>query len=143
MKYNKTVGMVSIQIDTKRIDDNVRRAQDLLDQQVLNDMIPYMPYQEGAMVGATHIIEPGLISTNTPYAHYQYEGEIYGPNIPIRDDEGNITGWWSPPNKTKTGRLLTYNKTFNPKATDHWFEHAKEEHGEQWLDLVRREVVKG
>lgn len=36
MKYNKTVGMVSIQIDTKRIDDNVRRAQDLLDQQVLN-----------------------------------------------------------------------------------------------------------
>ena len=38
MKYNKTVGMVSIQIDTKRIDDNVRRAQDLLDQQVLNDI---------------------------------------------------------------------------------------------------------
>ena len=77
MKYNKTVGMVSIQIDTKRIDDNVRRAQDLLDQQVLNDMIPYMPYQQGAMRGATQIIEPGLISTNTPYAHYQYEGELY------------------------------------------------------------------
>lgn len=67
MKYNKTVGMVSIHIDTKRIDDNVRRAQDLLDQQVLNDMVPYMPFQQGAMVSATQIIEPGLISTNTPW----------------------------------------------------------------------------
>lgn len=73
MKYNKIVGGVSIHIDTKRIDDNLRRAQDALDQQVLNDMIPYMPEsQQSAMVGATQIIEPGLISTNTPY------GEKYG-----------------------------------------------------------------
>ncbi len=143
MKYNKIVGGVSIHIDTKRIDDNLRRAQDVLDQQVLNDMIPYMPFQQGAMVDATHIIEPGLISTNTPYAHYQYMGDVYGPNIPIRNDDGIITGWWSPPNKTKTERKLQYDKTFNPEATDHWFEHAKQEHGEQWLDLVRKEVGKG
>lgn len=133
MKYNKTVGMVSIHIDTKRIDDNVRRAQDLLDQQVLNDMIPYMPYQEGAMVGATQIIEPGLISTNTPYAHYQYEGELY-----LTEDGRS----WANKGEKKypAGTPLQYHTA---GTGDHWFEHAKEEHGEQWLDLVRREVGKG
>lgn len=133
MKYNKTVGMVSIQIDTKRIDDNVRRAQDLLDQQVLNDMIPYMPYQQGAMRGATQIIEPGLISTNTPYAHYQYEGELY-----LTEDGRS----WANKGEKKypTGTTLQYHTA---GTGDHWFEHAKEEHGEQWIDLVRREVGKG
>lgn len=134
MKYNKTIGMVSIHIDTKRIDDNVRRAQDLLDQQVLNDMVPYMPEsQQSAMVGATHIIEPGLIATDTPYAHYQYMGELY------LAENGSS---WAHKGEAKypTGRPLHYSKA---GAIDHWFEHAKEEHGEQWLDLVRREVGKG
>ena len=133
MKYNKTVGMVSIHIDTKRIDDNVRRAQDLLDQQVLNDMVPYMPLQQGAMVSATQIIEPGLISTNTPYAHYQYEGELY------LTEDGHS---WANKGEKKypTGTPLQYHTA---GTGDHWFERAKEEHVEQWLDLVRREVGKG
>ena len=135
MKYNKTVGMVSIHIDTKRIDDNVRRAQDLLDQQVLNDMVPYMPEsQQSAMVGATHIIEPGLIATDTPYAHYQYEGLLR------TDEEGRVVVGEGKRKPILTDILLHYSKA---GAIDHWFEHAKEEHGEQWLDLVRREVGKG
>lgn len=134
MKYNKIVGGVSIHIDTKRIDDNLRRAQDALDQQVLNDMIPYMPEsQQSAMVGATQIIEPGLISTNTPHAHYQHMGELY------LAENGSS---WAQKGKAKypTGRPLHYSKA---GATDHWFEHAKQEHGDQWLDLVRKEVGKG
>lgn len=135
MKYNKTVGMVSIHIDTKRIDDNVRRAQDLLDQQVLNDMVPYMPEsQQSAMVSATHIIEPGLIATDTPYAHYQYEGLLR------TDEEGRVVVGEGKRKPILTDTLLHYSKT---GAIDHWFEHAKQEHGEQWLDLVRKEVGKG
>ncbi len=133
MKYNKTAGIVNIHIDTKRIDDNVRRAQDLLDQQVLNDMIPYMPFQQGAMRGATQIIEPGLISTNTPYAHYQYTGELYLAE--------NGSSWaHKGERKYLTGRPLHYSVT---DTGDHWFERAKQEHGEQWVDLVRREIGKG
>ena len=71
MRYDRTVGNVNIRLDTSRIDGNLRRAQDKLDMQVLNDMIPYMPFQQGSMVGATNIVEPGLIETNVPYAHYQ------------------------------------------------------------------------
>lgn len=134
MKYNKTVGIVSIHIDTKRIDDNVRRAQDALDQQVLNDMIPYMPAsQQKAMRNATQIIEPGLISTDTPYAHYQYMGELY------LAENGSS---WAHKGEAKhpTGRPLHHSDT---NTTDHWFEHAKQEHGDQWLDLVRKEAGKG
>lgn len=133
MKYNKTVGIVNIHIDTKRIDDNARRAQDLLDQQVLNDMIPYIPFQQGAMVDATQIIEPGLISTNTPYAHYQYEGELY-----LTEDGRSWAN--KRENKYPTGTPLQY---YTAGTGDHWFERAKQEHGEQWVDLVRREIGKG
>lgn len=132
MRYDKVMGCVSIHIDTKRIDNNVRRAQDLLDQQVLNDMIPYMPFQQGALRGATQIIEPGLISTNTPYAHYQYMGELY-----LTEDGRS----WANKGEQKypTGRPLHYNA---PGTSDHWFEHTKQEHGEQWIDLVKREMGK-
>ena len=133
MKYDKVVGMAAMHIDTKRIDNNLKSAQDILDQQVLNDMIPYMPFQQGAMVGATQIIEPGIISTNTPYAHYQYMGELY------LAENGSS---WAHKGEAKypTGRPLHHSDT---NTTDHWFEHAKQEHGEQWIELVKREVGKG
>lgn len=140
MRYDKVMGCMSIHIDTKRIDENVRRAQNLLDAKVLDDMKEYIPFQQGALRGATQIIEPGLISTNTPYAHYQYVGELYGPNIPIFDSAGNLTGFWSPPHKTGTGRPLHYH---TPGTGDHWFERAKQTHGQEWVDLVKREVGRG
>ena len=133
MKYNKVIGSVNIRLDTKRIDGNIRRAQDKLDMQVLNDMIPYMPKQQGAMVGDTKIIEPGLISTDTIYAHYQYMGELY------LAENGSS---WAKKGKKKypTGTPLKYN---TEGTGDHWFETAKNEHKEQWIDLVKREVGKG
>lgn len=133
MKYNKTVGSVSIQIDTKRIDDNVRRAQDVLDQQVLGDMLEYMPFQQGALRGATQIVEPGLIQTNTPYAHYQYTGELY-----LTEDGRSFANKGE--QKYPTGMPLHYHAS---GTSDHWFERAKETHGKQWIDLVKREVGKG
>ena len=62
------------------------------------------------------------ITYNSPYAHYQYMGELYGPNIPIFDGE-ELMGFWSPPHKNPTGRKLKYNTFRHPLATDHW-DHA-------------------
>lgn len=140
MQYNRTVGYVNIQLDTKRIDENLKRAQNLLDSQVLDDMENYIPIQAGDLRSKTHIVRPGLIETNTPYAHYQYTGIVYGPNIPKYDKEGNLIGFWSPPEKHPTGRPLHYHE---PGTSDHWFERAKETHGKQWLKLVKREAGKG
>lgn len=136
MKYNKTVGSVNIRLDTKRMDGNLSRAQDKLDMQVLNDMIPYMPFQQGAMVGKTNIAEPGLIVTDTLYAHYQYMGELYLAE--------NGSSWaHKGEKKYPTGRPLNFDTKEHPEATDHWFEAAKREHGKQWIDLVKREAGKG
>lgn len=133
MNYNKIVGNVNIHLDTNRIDRNLKRAQDVLDQQILGDMLEYMPFQQGALRGATQIIEPGLIQTNTPYAHYQYTGELY-----LTEDGRSFANKGE--QKYPTGMPLNYHA---PGTSDHWFERAKETHGKQWIDLVKREVGKG
>ena len=133
MNYNKIVGNVNIHLDTNRIDKNLKRAQDVLDQQILGDMLEYMPFQQGALRGATQIIEPGLIQTNTPYAHYQYTGELY-----LTEDGRSFANKGE--QKYPTGMPLNYHA---PGTSDHWFERAKETHGKQWIDLVKREVGKG
>lgn len=142
MRINNTVGNVSIKIDTSRIDKNIREAQKLLNLAVIGDCDPLIPFQQGALRNSVNYpqgIYGGEIEYNTPYAHYQYEGIVYGPNIPIKDAEGNITGWWSPPKKNPTGRKLQYH---TPGTTDHFFEKAKEQHGKDWINLVRRTAGK-
>ena len=55
----------------------MRNAQNVLDEQVVNDMRKYTPMQQGNLRNKTQIKEPGLITIDTPYAHYQYVGELY------------------------------------------------------------------
>lgn len=133
MQYNRTVGCVEIHIDTKRIDENLRRAQDLLDARVRDDMMNYMPYRQGDLRDKTQIIQSGLIETNTVYAHYQYMGELY-----LTEDGRSFAHEHE--HKYPTGMPLHYNM---PGTSDHWFERAKEAHKNEWVDIVKREVGKG
>lgn len=142
MKIKSVVGNVSIKLNTDRLDRNLKEAQKLLNEQVVADCDPLIPFRQGALRNSVNYpqgIYGGEIEYNTPYAHYQYEGIVYGPNYPIRDAEGNITGWYSPPKKNPTGRKLTYH---TPGTTDHFFEKAKEQHGKEWVDLVKRTAGK-
>lgn len=133
MQYNRIVGCVEIHIDTKRIDENLKKAQDLLDGRVLADMRNYIPNRVGDLREKTNIVSPGLIETNTTYAHYQYMGELYlAENGSSWAHEGD--------HKYPTGMPLHYHE---PGTSDHWFERAKETHKQQWIDLVKREVGKG
>ena len=142
MKINTHVGNVDIKIDTSRIDKNVKEAQKLLNMQIVADCDPLIPFQQGALRNSVNYPEGiygGEIEWNTPYAHYQYEGEVYGPNIPIYDAQGSLTGFWSPPNKKPTGRPIHYH---TDGTTDHWFEKSKEKNLQSWVDLVRKTVGK-
>lgn len=142
MRINSHVGSVDIKIDTKRIDNNIRTAQRLLNMQVVADCDPLIPFQQGALRNSVNYpqgIYGGEIEYNTPYAHYQYMGEVYGPNIPIRDAEGNITGWFSPPKKNPAGRPIQYHTA---GTGDHWFEKAKEQHKDDWVRLVKQTARK-
>ena len=94
----------------------------------------YTPWDTGTLatsaysattIGSGKVIYPG------PYAHYQYYGEVYGPNIPVFEDNTGIpTRYFSPPGQQKhpTGRALSYAKDVNPLAGPYWFERMKADH---------------
>lgn len=61
----------------------------------------------------------GIVEYTSPYAHYQYKGEVYGPSYPIKDG-GQIVGWYSPPHKTPTGKKIKHSTFRHPLATSEW-----------------------
>lgn len=85
---------------------------------------PYVPYKEGVLYDQVHITGgngEGTIEHTAPYAHYAYEGVVYGPNVPITQG-GAIVGWYSPESpKRPTGAMLHY----SGMGSRHWDEAAK------------------
>ena len=94
----------------KTTNENFHRAQCFVDSECIRHMDKYTPKRTGALIRSATLgtkIGSGHIVYNSPYARYQYYGEIYGPNIPIYKD-GELMGWRSPPKKHPTGREITY-----------------------------------
>ena len=61
------------------------RVQQIIDQRVIDFCLPYVPASpdrtlEFSAQAATEI-GSGQVVWHTPYAHYQYMGIVYGPNI--------------------------------------------------------------
>ena len=149
MRIRQHIGNVDIDISDARLRRNLKEAQKLLNMQVVADCDPLIPFQQGALIGSVEYpngiyggtIQWGGASVGVPYAHYLYEGIKYGPNIPIKDSQGNISGWYSPPSKHPTGEKLKY----HPEGTergDHWFEKAKQQHKDEWVRLVKQTAGK-
>ena len=110
-------------------------VQKAVDAAVIRYTFPYVPFGEGILAGSANTatrLGSGEVTYDTPYAHYQHEGEIWGPNYPIRES-GEIVGWFSPPEKYPTGRPLQYDKSINPLAGPHWFERAMGDHSDDVL----------
>lgn len=85
-------------------------------------MEPYVPADQlilAQKVVITADEECGHVHYTSPYAHYQWEGEVYGPNYPIKEN-GEVVGFYSPPHKTPTGKQLKYSTFRHPLATSHW-----------------------
>jgi hypothetical protein len=114
--------------------------------QIVADCEPLIPVRQGALRNSQSYpdgVDGDWIEYNTPYAHYQYMGVVYSPNIPIKDADGNITGWFSPKGKTKTPTDRKLKHIEHPETTDHWFDKCKESNLQSWIDLVKKEVGKG
>lgn len=93
-----------------------------LANQAAKFMDPYVPADNLVLAQNIFITaddDRGHIIYNSHYAHYQWEGELYGPNYPITDG-GEVIGFWSPPHKTPTGKSLKYSTFRHPLATSHW-----------------------
>ncbi|MCC8128617.1 MAG: minor capsid protein [Clostridiales bacterium] len=129
---------VDIDIDTKQLDGNLKEAQKLLNLQVAADCEPLVPFRQGGLRGSVRYpngIYGGVLEYDSPYAHYQYTGVVYGPNLPQYDEAGNLVGWRSPAKKYPTQRKLQYH---HPGTGGAWFETAKRLHKKSWLRLMRK-----
>ena len=75
-------GHVKVQVDLTRFDKQFQEAQFWLDGQVMNDMIPYMPFRDGIMVDATRVRSASMQGTGKvcagapPYGRFLYEGKL-------------------------------------------------------------------
>ena len=110
-------------------------VQQVVDAAVIRECFPYLPFDEGVLAGSANTateIGSGEVIYDTPYARYLYYGEMYGPNIPITEN-GEVTGYFSPPEKFPTGEKLEYSKEKHPQAGPHWFDRAMADHKDDIL----------
>lgn len=125
------MGNVSISINTDRIDKNLKEAHRLLNMQVGADSNALVPFSQGALRSSMNFpqgIYGDEIEWNTPYAHYQYVGDLY-----LTEDGRS----WARKGEKKypTGIPLKHRH-----GTSQWFEEAKRQHLDDWIALVKREV---
>lgn len=84
----------------------------------------YVPFREGILYGTVNITGgngEGTVEHTAPYAHYAYEGVVYGPNVPITQG-GQTVGFFFPAApKHPTGAMMHYTGT----GSRHWDEAAK------------------
>lgn len=112
-------------------------VQMFIDSEVIRLCEPYVPFDKGVLTASAYTatdVGSGEVVYNTPYAHYQYYGQVYGPNIPMVI--GGEQTFRSPANAVKqpTGAMLQYNKEVHPLAGSFWFERMKADHLD---DLLR------
>lgn len=109
-------------------------AQKRLDSMVISDCEQYVPFKSGKLRESVHIHTvpgSGLIIYPGPYAHYQYEG---------KDMVGVSTKkHWADKYEPKeyNGKVLHYHE---PGTEEKWFEKAKEQNLDKWMNMVRRTI---
>lgn len=122
------------------MNERMRYVQSVIDSEVLKRMKPYTPARTEALTNSAvqgTVIGSGKIVYLHPGARYLYYGEVYGPNIPIKEN-GEIVGFFSPPKKSPTGRELQYSKAVHPLAGKKWFERMKTDN----IDKIRGSAQK-
>lgn len=96
------------------------RVQRFLTNTCYTHMDKYVPMDTGNLASNVDI-QANSITYESPYAHYMYVGEVYGPNIPIIED-GIVVGWFSPKGKKKspTGKAIKYHTDKHKNAGPYW-----------------------
>ena len=129
---------IRMEINLDRFERQYNKAQFGLDSMVMTDMVPYMPMQTGTFINVTKAMSAALagsglvVAAAPPMGRFLYEGKL------MVDPETNSPWARNGAKKIVTEKDLQYNKNAHPKATDHWFDAAKQTHGEEWVNYVKR-----
>ena len=109
-------------------------VQKAIDNAVIRWCMDYTPADTFMLAKSPYVasdIGSGIIVYPGPYAHYMYMGEVYGPTIPVFDDDSGIpTRFFSRPGEKKkpTGRAIQYKTDKNALAGPFWAERMKADH---------------
>ena len=137
-----------IRITVSGLNADLKKAQYWLDNQIMTDMIPYMPMDTGTLIQNTvsrsrALAGSGLVcAAAQPYGRYLYEGKV------MVDSE---TGKGARRIMLPTGEIIYRHrrgarlvatdrdlKFQRPGAEAHWFEAARRDHFEQWVEGVQK-----
>lgn len=123
-------GAIEIYIDRENIKTKLQQKLETLlndpevehhiTQIVADNVKKYVPRKSGALANEGVTVGTNTITWDKPYAHYQYVGEVYGPNFQVIRN-GELV-WRSPKGKGSkhpTGWPLTYH---TPGTSDHWID---------------------
>lgn len=143
-KFSIVQGDIKVKISLDRFGRQYQDAQFWLDSQVMTDMVPYMPHQTGTFVNITRAMSAALagsgkvVAAAPPMGRFLYEGKtmvdvLTGSPWARKGAKKVLVGQYG--GKTKAKENLTYG---NPKATPHWFDTAKKNHGKAWVDGVKK-----
>ena len=134
----------------KKLNDLIQDSEVMRQaHQILGEMCELYVPQESGDLRESMRAEPDYVAWETPYARYQYEGEVYGPNIPIIR-EGIVLGWFSRRPKYPTGRRLGVPHEWKgwqfgystPGTGDHWFDKAMANGGRRTFSLCVTNMLK-
>jgi hypothetical protein len=139
---------IRMKIDMSGIKNRLRNIpdDDVLMTEIYNIyakmMNPYVPMDEGVLSQSARVSSDGVTYPG-PYAHYQYIGLVYGPNIPIIEN-GEIVGWFSPPRQTKhpTGEELKYSTEKHPLASKEWNKAMMRDKGDAFTKEVEKAIAR-
>lgn len=143
-KFSIVEGDIKVDVSLDRFEKQYKDAQFWLDSQVMTDMVPYMPFRNGDFIKVTRMQSASIAGSGkvyaaySPFGRYLYEGKVMVdsetgrgpfniPNVGLRFRKGAKL--------VATDRPLNYG---NPKATPHWFDTAKKNHGSQWVKGVKK-----
>lgn len=117
------------------LDEN-GRTQQVIDTSFIHYMRLKMPHDSRMLIANTRNPQGGLITVETPYAHYMNEGILYVDPITEKGAfHDPVSGmFWSRPNtkKVPSGRKLNYNG--GPDRGAHFVERTA---SENFNDIVR------
>lgn len=155
--YSVVSGDIKIKLDMSRFDKQFQQAQYVLDGEIMNSMVPYMPMESGTFINTTRAASAAEQGSGRVYAafgpqgRYLYEGKVMvdsvtgkGPmRIPTGPGEGDyVLRFRKGATLVPTSRPLQYSRDAHPQATDHWFDKAKKADGKKWVKRVK-EVAGG
>ena len=142
---------VRMHIDMARFEKQYHKAQWQLDNAVMADMVPYMPHQTGTFINVTRAMSAALAGTGKvvaaapPMGRFLYEGKKMvdektgrGPFNVMPEGEAPVWRYRKGAKLKATDQPLNYDKSHNPKVTDHWFDAAKNAHGKYWIKMVKK-----